>query len=207
MDIRSILKSLSKKRPIFHSEADFQHALAWEIQRKYPGAKIRLELHPKRLGAREYLDILVEYKGKTYAIELKYKTKKLSYIDKDDEEFNLLNQSAQDIGRYDFIKDVVRLEGFVKKHKNSVGYAIILTNDRGYWRQSNRDTVDSDFRIHEAKELRGSLKWDIRASEGTRRGRDIILKLNGFYTINWNHYSDINNSEFKYALVEICAQH
>lgn len=35
MDANSIntaMASLAKGRPIFHSEADFQHALAWQLQ-------------------------------------------------------------------------------------------------------------------------------------------------------------------------------
>lgn len=43
IDIEQVLKELAKKRPVFHSEADFQHALAWEIQITYPDANIRLE--------------------------------------------------------------------------------------------------------------------------------------------------------------------
>lgn len=48
LDIEKCMKSLSEKRPIFHSEADFQFALAWEIQKEYPKANVRLE-YPIRL--------------------------------------------------------------------------------------------------------------------------------------------------------------
>ena len=41
--IRATLAKLAKKRPVFHSEADFQHALAWELQLDDPTAGIRLE--------------------------------------------------------------------------------------------------------------------------------------------------------------------
>lgn len=42
LDVQAVMQSLSVKRPIFHSEADFQHALAWELQSEFPKASIRL---------------------------------------------------------------------------------------------------------------------------------------------------------------------
>jgi hypothetical protein len=44
LEIGSILTDLAISRPIFHSEADFQHALAWKLQGRFPTAKIRLEV-------------------------------------------------------------------------------------------------------------------------------------------------------------------
>ena len=41
-----VLRSLSCQRPIFHSEADFQHALAWLIHLQHPDAIVRLEYRP-----------------------------------------------------------------------------------------------------------------------------------------------------------------
>lgn len=35
-------------RPVFHSEADFQYAFAWELQRTSPSVQIRLETLPVR---------------------------------------------------------------------------------------------------------------------------------------------------------------
>ena len=52
-----VLPALARRRPIFHSEADFQLALAWEIQTARPAAGVRLEkrlLHSPRIN----LDVL-----------------------------------------------------------------------------------------------------------------------------------------------------
>jgi len=38
LDPNQVLQTLALKRPIFHSEADFQHAFAWEIQTANPTA-------------------------------------------------------------------------------------------------------------------------------------------------------------------------
>jgi hypothetical protein len=39
-EVAEILSRLAKKRPIFHSEADFQHALAWEVRGMHVDADI-----------------------------------------------------------------------------------------------------------------------------------------------------------------------
>ena len=49
--LHSIMEELAKERPIFHSEADFQHALAWKIREKMIEkgyrTEVRLELSKK----------------------------------------------------------------------------------------------------------------------------------------------------------------
>ncbi len=77
--IEKVLNDLASKRPVFWSEADFQFAFAWELQNELPQASIRLE---RRFDADDntpmYIDIWVEYEGKVYPIELKYKTSNYS---------------------------------------------------------------------------------------------------------------------------------
>lgn len=202
--MEEILKQLAKIRPIFHSEADFQHAFAWAIHTKNPVAIVRLETQPS-VDHRQYLDLLIKDEKKTYPIELKYKTRKLN-TEYNDEEFHLVNQGAQDHGRYDFIKDVVRLEYFASLYDEAVGYAIFLTNDPMYWESSNRtDTVDTAFRIHEGRTLRGQLEWSKDAAKGTTKGREDSLILTGTYQLEWNDYSNLKEklSEFRYLLIEI----
>jgi hypothetical protein len=45
------VESLRDKRPVFYNEADFQHALAWELQLADPAADLRLEI-PLLAGGR-----------------------------------------------------------------------------------------------------------------------------------------------------------
>ena len=56
-DIYCLMQELSKSRPIFHSEADFQHALAWQIHETMPDSQIRLEYPFRFDGSTIYLDI------------------------------------------------------------------------------------------------------------------------------------------------------
>jgi hypothetical protein len=60
--VAAALDRLAQRRPIFHSEADLQLALAWELQTSYPDAAVRLE---KRVinNPRVELDILVILDG------------------------------------------------------------------------------------------------------------------------------------------------
>lgn len=215
LDINNLISCLRKRRKVFQSEADFQHELAWEINKTYPQAKIRLErnmVDKSTSSKKEVVDIWVEYNRKVYAIELKYKTSKIVLND-NEEKFKLLNQSARDLGKYDFIKDIVRLEGWKKSSGDSridYGYAIFLTNDIGYWKKSIRPAADASFRIYEGRELKGKLGWSNKSSgskvsNGTMKGRENDLQLSGSYTIHWNNYADLNNKKasFKYILVKI----
>jgi len=204
--IYSILASLASRRPIFHSEADFQHALAWELQLENPEAHIRLEKQVATEGSRVHLDLLLQSSTEEVAIELKYKTRATNLVH-DDEGYRLRNQSAQDIGRHDFINDVLRLEKYVHSHKQSAGYAVLLTNDRTYWVASKKlNSVDSEFRVHEGRTLKGGVTWGAKASPGTKHKREAPISLNGTYKLTWRNYSTFGAGlaeTFRYALLRV----
>jgi hypothetical protein len=202
--IADVLNELSEKRPVFHSEADFQHALAWTIHEKCSGLNIRLERR-EVLNNNEkiYFDIFASNGNKTVIIEVKYKTKKLDTV-VNGEKFNLKDQDAQDQGRYDFIKDISRLEKALEIY-DGTGFAIFLTNDKSYWETPTRDVdaVDEALRIHEKSIICGTLSWKKGTSKGTKSGRIKPIILKGNYTLNWNDYSDVEEQKFRYLLVEI----
>jgi hypothetical protein len=206
LDFNLLLAGLATKRPVFHSEADFQHALAWELHLVDPNINVRLEYRPPWIDRRQYVDIWVIQGDTETAIELKYKTKKMD-ISIAGEQFALQNQAAQDIGRYDFVKDIERLERVVAARRQVVGYAIILTNDATYWSHPRKsDTVDSDFRIQEGRTLSGLLNWGPGASEGTRRSRTDSIQLANSYQLAWRDYSavgDLKDMKFRYAIVQV----
>ena len=177
LDIHGNLASLAKQRPVFYSEADFQHAFAWQSQ-SLPDSNIRLEL-PVKGESRRYLDISVSYGKERVLLELKYKTRSLM-VNFSDEKFALRDQGAQDIGRYDYLKDIERLETMLEGQDAARGYAILLSNDHGYWTTTRSHTVDAAFRLHE-NSLSGVRHWDANASAGTRRGREAPIRLRGKY--------------------------
>ena len=75
LDIHAIMNGLAERRPIFHSEADFQFALAWRIHKTLPDCEVRLEFKPFPYE-RMYLDVWLP--TECVAIELKYLTRKLT---------------------------------------------------------------------------------------------------------------------------------
>lgn len=195
MNIEAVLDSLARKRPIFHNEADFQHALAWEIREMYE-CKIRLERRMDiDLKRRTYLDILVERDGRKTAIELKYKMRAVEHT-LEGETFSILNHGAQDIGRYDVLKDLQRIEQMVNNNLVHDGYLVFLTNDLLYYTDPGIEkwTADRDFRIHEGREISGTLFWSESAGEGTMKGREEPIVIEGTYKFSWHDYSKLEHS-------------
>lgn len=197
------LEALSTRRPLFHSEADFQHALAWMIHQDAPDSLIRLE-RPYRLDERNvYLDLFIgEPSGRNLAIELKYKTRE-EIVLHEGEEFCLKNQGAQDLARYDFLWDVSRLEKLVDSGEANVGCAIFLTNDPTYWTESkSAETIDAQFRLHEGRSLRGKLAWQGEPKPGTIKGREAPIVLRSGYSSVWRNYSKPKpgKSEFRFLV-------
>ncbi len=208
LDWSEIMRQLANDRPVFHAEADFQHALAWKLHEVMPDAFIRLEYRPFK-DERLYTDIWVRTRFGSIGIELKYLTRRLS-AHVNGESFNLSDQAAQDISRYDFVKDIVRLERVVDAGHATAGYAVLLTNDRGYWRPSARSTtVDAAFRVHEGRMLMGTSMWSAAAGPGTTRSRDQPLELRSTYHLQWADYPIVEHAligKFRYLLVEVRAQ-
>ena len=205
LDAIGAVERLAATRPIFHSEADFQHALAWQIQLEHPTARIRLETRPTR-GV--HLDLLVDLEGRRVAVELKYLVARFEGVVAG-ELFDLPNHGAHDISRHDVVKDVVRVERFVAAEVADEGWVVALTNDPGYWRPgTKRDPVDEMFRLHEGAQLRGTLRWSALAGTGTTRGRDEPLILEDVYSCGWRDYSEVTSSAgrtvaFKYLAFEV----
>ncbi len=205
VDIERCVLALAQKRKAFHAEADFQFALSWEIQTQYPDAHIRLEYHMKNFP-NMHIDIMVFVDDEYIPIELKYKTAKLTTVI-DGEPYNLKNHGAQDLGKYDYLKDVQRLELLAKEtdgyHK---GYAIWLTNDPSYLSAPKRaNTVYEQFSVHDGAVKHGTMCWLPHASLGTIRNRETPITLANTYTIKWKPYSSIEcaKGNFYYAIIPV----
>ena|SRR5436189_3019592 len=122
INVIALMSTPATKRPVFNSEADFQLALAWEIQLAHPSARIRLEYRPAYLDRRGYLDIWVADDSWAAAIEFKYFTRALNVV-VGGERFELMNRGPQDISRYDFVRDVARVESVVRAQPGVRGSA------------------------------------------------------------------------------------
>jgi len=192
---------LKKEHPIFHSEADFQHQFSHIFHQLVPHAKLRLERRMD-LGddKRSYVDMWIEIDRKTYVIELKYKTAKFKTVI-NGEEFDLLDQGARPIGRYNFFKDVERLEKIAGK--GSPGFAIMITNDPMYLKDSEKESIDREFRIYDGRQVSGNLSWGPNTGEGTKKGREKDIVLKNSYRLNWENYSVVEGMDFKVLIVKV----
>lgn len=203
-DIKRVMNSLKGVRPAFYSEADFQFALAWHIKELYPKAELRLEYICKELD-NMHIDVLVIINKQMIPIELKYKTKGATVVS-NEETYVLKNQGASNLGRYDFVRDINRIEQCQDKLSSfSKGYAIMITNDSIYYNKptNNRVTMSDKFRIHEGKKLPLIAKWTSKYTANNVKGKKKSFRLKRNYIINWEYYSIIESNEFKYTIVEI----
>lgn len=205
LDLARTVASLASERPIFHSEADFQHALAWTIHDARASAVVRLELPREIGGHRAHVDIWIVETGERIALELKYLTRKVDAV-VGGEHFRLRDQGAQDLGRYDVLKDLVRIEALVAAGEADRGYVIALTNDSSYWKAPTALSSPNyaAFRLVEGRDLGGALAWGPATGAGTMKGREAPIVLRASYQCKWTDYSDLGSTarygRFRYLL-------
>jgi hypothetical protein len=191
LKIDSLIDQLAKVRPVFHSEADFQHSFAWELHLRNPESSVRLErVVPTPLG-RLHVDIHYTYADLNYVFELKYKTCAGDFAI-ESESFTLQNHSAHPPSRYDFLKDVFRLEAITRSSARQItGFAIFLTNDKAYWSgPRSGGGISEAFSLQEGRLVSGTLDWGPMASAGTKRNREKAIDLSRKYHLRWRDYSD-----------------
>jgi hypothetical protein len=197
------MEELASKRPIFHSEADFQHALAWEIQVAHPQANLRLE---KRVAVRPNinLDLLIEVEGVRVGVELKYLRRGMT-AEVGGELFTL-STGADDHGRYFAIEDVARLERLVADRAIESGALVLLTNVANVWEPpaSQRRVLYDAFRMHDGLLLAGTMTWgDWGAHGGFPTGATGTVTLTGRYPLAWRDYSTVEGVRFRYLLIGV----
>lgn len=165
-----------------------------------------------------YLDLYVKLNEKIYGFEFKYKTKELS-VKNSILSFNLKNQGAQDLLRFEFRKDIHRLE-YLKyitiddNPKIDIGFAVILSNDSTLYNNITKETADKELRFSDDTTIKGgSFKWHPKDDKGAwlkeyKYTMDLKLRNEG-YSVKWNTYIEIKNNLnkknciFKYCVVEV----
>ena len=211
IDVHAVMASLARTRPVFHSEADFQHAFAWHVHQTMPDQQVRLECRPLP-DQRLYVDLWLP--TMRLAVELKYRTRKLALLHAG-ERYDLRQQGACDIGRYDFCKDIRRVE-LLHDGPAVAGFAVLLTNEHLYWSPpQSPGKVDEAFHVHHGRHLSGSLAWSPRAGRGTTRSREEPIDLAHAYNLVWHDYARVDasrtansasprsNTLFRYLCVQV----
>lgn len=205
IDPYAVLASLAERRAVFHSEADFQFAFAWEAKTLNPGLEVRLETHPEP-GVRLDLELIDPDSRRGLAVELKYMTRLWAGVH-GSESFALKNHGASDLRAYDVVKDIARVERFVGERSGWAGLVIAMTNEAAYWRASThgRITNADAFRLFEGNVLAGERRWGPNTG-GTSRGRETPLTLRGTYELRWSDFSRVDSSPagtFRALVVQI----
>ena len=191
--VADLLSAMAAEQPVFRNEAAFEERFAQCVRRLDPEVRVTPQHAAFPDGSNRKLDLLLARPGvgDRVAVELKYVTRALS-VTVGGGLIELKAHSAQDQRRYDFVKDVVRLEELVAGRVVDRGWAFLLTNDQGYWRDSGRASVDAAFRLHEGRLLRGALGWSAAAGAGTTRDREAQLHLTGRYSMRWDDFSTVS---------------
>ena len=124
------MRELPALRPVFHSEADFQLAFAWQVKQADPLIDVYLETRP---APGVHLDLAFERRdlGAYTAIELKYPTRKW-VGEVDGQRYELKSHGAQDITAYDVVKDIVRVERFIASRPSANGAVIVVGNNPNF---------------------------------------------------------------------------
>lgn len=200
-DLHAAMQSLAQRRPVLRPRRDFNHALAAEIQLHYPHASVS---HSNPVGG-SWKVLQIRLGHEVIGIKPRYHTAYLHCI-VNEEAFQLKNQAAQNLARYDVLRDLMRVERLVLQGAFTRGYVVFLTNDAQFWQPPvRRDTCDADFRLHEGRVLEGTLRWGAHTGAGTMRGREQPIVLKGQYRCSWQSYSVVpyhKNGVFRYLLLE-----
>jgi len=210
--MKGVLTALANIRPIFHSEDDFKVALAWQIKHMHPAVEIRLEYPVRSRQGNRRFDILVIEGGSRIPIELKYKTQELTHTSNTGEVFELISQSADNHARYDFCKDISRIETFpFTSAETKRGFAIFLTNAPRYWKGTTRTgNNDKEFEIKDGITLSGTRAWrNPDAATAKNGGRQDPIAFIGTHRLQWENFSTLpsgtptESHTFRFLLVSV----
>ena len=178
-----------------YDDVDVEYFVPWQVLDEYIW---KSELR---------LDIVVKKDGKYCPIELKYKTKKLErQITRFDEVLSedivvMKNQGAQDLGMYDFWKDVRRVELVCKRFKRvNGGLAVFVTNDKLYTKESKESSNNYLFNMSAGIAHSKQKHW--ANPESTCAKTHPNFEVEKEYSIEW-HTREIDKVEFYYCTVTI----
>lgn len=153
------------------------------------------------------LDIVVKKDSEYCPVELKYKTKKVERkISRFDEELAgnvvvMKSQGAQDLGMYDFWKDVRRVE-LVRNRFERVkgGLAVFVTNDGFYTKGSKESSNNYLFNMSAGKAHSKQKYW--AKPESTCAKTHPNFDVEKEYTIDW-YDKVVDGVQFYYCILSI----
>lgn len=211
-DVCAFLKSNNE---LLFNERDFQmHLATWLRNSNNHYDDVDVEYYVPHQELNNYvwnselrLDIVVKKDGEYCPVELKYKTKKVERkISRFDEDLTsnvvvMKNQGAQDLGMYDFWKDVRRVE-LVRNRFERVkgGLAVFVTNDEFYTKGSKESSNNYLFNMSAGIAHSKQKHW--ANPESTCAKTHPNFEVEKEYSIKW-YTREIDKVEFYYCTVTI----
>ena len=213
---QDIFAFLESNEELLFNERDFQmHLATWLRKSANDYDDVDVEYYVPKSELPNYvwdselrLDIVVKKDGEYCPVELKYKTKKverqISRFDEilDDKVVVMKNQGAQDLGMYDFWKDIRRIE-LVRNRFEKVkgGLAIFVTNDALYTKASRPESNNYLLNMNEGKH--SVIKhWQNENSACAKMKSYKSFEVEKEYSINW-HHRNVDNIPFHYCVVNV----
>ena len=204
---------LDTNKELLFNERDLQMHLATFLRQTGHYDDVDLEYYVPMSELKGYIwnnelrmDILVR-KGKEYLpIELKYKTKAICkrlfrFGESISEEVEVMkNQGAQDLGKYDFWKDVRRIE-IVRNRFNRIrnGLAVFVTNDPMYLKLGREKSNHIKFSMDEGSHGKEK-QWLDKESTCCKTHPDFEVEKE--YTIHWDS-REVEGVTIYYAILTI----
>lgn len=206
---------LESNEELLFNERDFQmHLATWlrNFSNRYDDVDVEYYVPWQELEGYVWeselrLDIVVKKDGEYCPVELKYKTKKVErQITRFDEVMHdkvvvIKNQGAQDLGMYDFWKDVRRVE-LVRNRFERVkgGLAVFVTNDVFYTKGSKESSNNYLFNMSVGKAHSRQKHW--ANPESTCAKTHPNFEVEKEYAVEW-HERGVDGVEFYYCIVTI----
>lgn len=212
---QDVFAFLESNNELLFNERDFQiHLATWLRGSANNYDDVDVEYYVPRQELDNYvwnselrLDIVVKKDGEYCPVELKYKTKKekrqISRFDEDltEDVVVMKNQGAQDLGMYDFWKDVRRVELVRNRFRNvKGGLAVFVTNDPLYTKASKPTSNNYLFNMDGGKAHSRQKHW--ANPESTCAKTHPNFEVEKQYSIEW-HARKVDNVEFYYNIVTI----
>ena len=213
---QDVFAFLESNNELLFNERDFQmHLATWlrNSTNRYDDVDVEYYVPWQELEGYVWeselrLDIVVKKDGEYCPVELKYKTKKVErQISRFDEAMHdkvvvMKNQGAQDLGMYDFWKDVRRVE-LVRNRFESVkgGLAVFVTNDPFYTKASRPNSNNYLLNMTEGKH--SIVKhWQNEDSACAKMKAYKSFEVEREYSIEWKNRK-IDGVEFYFCIVKI----
>ena len=149
----TIRKTLSSRSCPFLCEAQLQFELAWKIKERITDRQIEVMFEVPTLTKdinntpkRNYTDLVIKDGNDNIAIELKFKTRNTDL-------YGFKTHGAQDLGRYDFLADMYRLEELVcdEIEHNRIDDGMIDIANKRRVNKTKPDTKDDELKITNRK--------------------------------------------------------